>query len=94
MPTIKPIDRDLLAACATDTGCFVTTEDHNILGGLGSAVAEFLAEVRPSPIEFVGVRDCFGESGEPKELADKYHLTAPWIAQAAQRAIARKRSTP
>ena len=90
MATIKPIDADLLAQCAVDTGCMVTAEDHNIHGGLGGAVAESLAQTRPVPIEFVGVRDTFGESGEPEELAEKYGLTGPHIAAAARRAIARK----
>ena len=90
MPTIKPIDGALLTRCATETGAFVTCEDHNILGGLGSAVAESLAATRPTPIEFVGVKDVFGASGEPEELAEQFGLTAPHIARAAKRAIARK----
>jgi len=90
MATIKPIDVDLLTQCAAETGCMVTAEDHNIHGGLGGAVAESLAQTRPVPIEFVGVRDTFGESGEPEELAEKYGLTGPHIAAAARRAIARK----
>jgi len=90
MATLKPIDADLLKRCAAETGCFVTAEDHNIHGGLGSAVAEVLAQTRPCPIEFIGVRDTFGESGEPDELAEKYGLTGPHIAEAARRAIARK----
>ncbi|MEJ1968008.1 MAG: transketolase C-terminal domain-containing protein [Rhizomicrobium sp.] len=90
MPTIKPIDEALLARCAAETGCFVTAEDHNIYGGLGSAVAEALAATHPCPVEFVGVRDLFGASGEPEELAEQYGLTAPFIAQAARDAIARK----
>src|SRR5262245_2983238 len=90
MSTIKPIDEALLIACARETGAFVTAEDHNIVGGLGGAVAEALAGTVPSPIEFVGVRDVFGESGEPEELAEKYGLTGPSIADAARRAIARK----
>lgn len=90
MATIKPIDADLLTLCAAETGCMVTAEDHNIHGGLGGAVAETLAQTRPVPIEFVGVRDTFGESGEPEELAEKYGLTGPHIAAAARRAIARK----
>lgn len=88
--TLKPIDTDLLARCAAETGCFVTAEDHNTFGGLGSAVAEALAQTRPSPIEFIGVRDCFGESGEPDELAEKYGLTGPHIAEAARRVLERK----
>lgn len=90
MSTIKPIDAALLEQCATETGCFVTAEDHNIIGGLGSAVAEALAQTRPCPIEFVGVKDTFGESGEPEELAEKYELTGAYIAAAARRAISRK----
>jgi transketolase len=90
MATIKPIDADLLAACARKTGAIVTAEDHTIHGGLGGAVAEALAANYPAPIEFVGVRDRFGESGEPEELADAYGLTGPHIAEAAKRAIARK----
>jgi transketolase len=79
-----------LARCAEETGCFVTAEDHNIYGGLGGAVAEALAGTRPCPIEFVGVRDTFGESGEPPELAEKYGLAAPHIAAAAKRVLRRK----
>jgi len=90
MPTIKPIDGPLLKRCAQETGAFVTCEDHNILGGLGSAVAESLAQTRPCPIEFIGVRDQFGQSGEPEELAEHFGLTAPHIARAAKEAIARK----
>jgi transketolase len=90
MSTIKPIDERLLATCADETGAFVTAEDHNIVGGLGGAVAEALARSRPSPIEFVGIRDRFGESGEPDELAEKYGLTGRAIADAAHRVLARK----
>jgi transketolase len=90
MPTIKPIDTELLVRCAKETGAFVTAEDHNIYGGLGSAVAEVLAATRPRPIEFVGVKDVFGMSGEPEELAEAYQLTAPHIARAAKKVIARK----
>lgn len=92
MATIKPIDKELLAACARETGAIVTAEDHNIHGGLGGAVAEALAETVHCPIEFVGVRDSFGASGEPEELADHFGISAPFIAQAARRVLARKRS--
>lgn len=91
MSTIKPIDTELLVRYAKEIGCFVTAEDHNIYGGLGSAVAEALAQTNPCPIEFVGVRDVFGESGEPDELAEKYELTGPSIAAAAKRVMERKR---
>ena len=90
MPTIKPLDTNLIKQCAQETGCFVTAEDHNIIGGLGSAVAEALTQTLPCPIEFIGVKDTFGESGEPEELAEKYHLTGKFIAEAAKRAIGRK----
>lgn len=91
MATIKPIDSALLTRCAKETGCFVTAEDHNIFGGLGSAVAESLAATKACPVEFVGVKDVFGASGEPEELAEAFGLTAPHIAKAAKRAIARKK---
>ena len=94
MPTIKPIDTALLAQASRETGCMVTAEDHNIYGGLGGAVAEALAQTDPCPIEFVGVRDEFGQSGEPLELAEHYRLTGPYIADAARRAIARKKARP
>jgi transketolase len=90
MSTIKPIDTKLLVNCAKDTGAIVTAEDHNILGGLGSAVAESIVQNEPCPIEFIGVKDVFGESGEPAELAEKYELTAEFIVKAAKRAINRK----
>ncbi|HEY0302178.1 MAG TPA: transketolase C-terminal domain-containing protein [Rhizomicrobium sp.] len=92
MPTIKPIDGALLAQCARETGAFVTAEDHNIHGGLGSAVAESVAASCPCPIEFVGVKDVFGASGEPDELAEAFGLTAPFIAAAARAVLARKKA--
>jgi transketolase len=92
MATIKPIDRTLLVRCAAETGAFVAAEDHNVHGGLGSAVAEALAQMSPCPLEFVGIKDVFGTSGEPGELAEKFALTAPHIAHAAKRAIERKRN--
>jgi transketolase len=91
MATIKPIDTALLSICSLETGAIVTAEDHNIHGGLGGAVAEALAQTRPCPIEFVGVRDVFGASGEPEELAQHFGISAPFIADAARRVIARKK---
>ena len=90
MATIKPIDAKLLARCARETGAIVTAEDHNIHGGLGGAVAEALAATTPCPIEFVGMKDEFGASGEPDELAEHFGLSASFIAEAAKRAIKRK----
>jgi transketolase len=91
MPTIKPIDTDLLARCAEETGAVVTAEDHNVYGGLGGAVAEALAKTCPAPIEFVGVNDRFGESGEPHELAEHFGIDSSAIARAARRVLSRKR---
>ena len=91
MPTIKPIDTELLAACARETGAIVTAEDHNVHGGLGGAVAEALAQTRPCPVEFVGVKDTFGASGEPEELAHHFGISAPFIAEAARHVIVRKK---
>ena len=90
MPTIKPIDEALLKRCVLETGCLVTAEDHNIYGGLGSAVAEAVTKHHPCPIEFVGLKDSFGTSGEPDELAEYFQITAPFIADAARRAMERK----
>ena len=91
MPTIKPIDTDLIARCARETGAIVTAEDHNIHGGLGGAVAEALASTVPCPVEFVGVKDVFGASGEPEELAYAFEVAAPFIVAAARKALKRKK---
>jgi transketolase len=90
MSTIKPIDTELLVRCAQQTGCVVTAEDHNIFGGLGSAVAEAVVQHCPVPMELVGVRDTFGESGEPNELSAKYGIDAAGIAAAVRRVLERK----
>ena len=90
MPTIKPIDEDAIVAAANATGAIVTCEEHNIIGGLGSAVAEVLAEKAPARLVRVGVKDTFGESGKPADLLKKYGLTASDIAAAAKQAIANK----
>ena len=90
LSTLKPLDTALLTRCARETGAIVSAEDHNVLGGLGGAVAEALVQHCPCPMERVGVKDCFGESGEPQELAQKYGLDAVAITEAARRAIARK----
>jgi transketolase len=90
LATIKPIDEELVARCAAETGCVVTAEDHNVIGGLGGAVAETLGRTCPVPLEIVGVCDVFGASGEPDELAEAFGLTAPHIAAAAKRALDRR----
>lgn len=92
LSTIKPLDKEELLAAARETGALVTAEDHNVLGGMGSAVAEFLAENHSVPISFVGVRDRFGKSGEPDELARLFGLTAEDIHKAAKSVIARKKA--
>ncbi|NLY43094.1 MAG: transketolase family protein [Clostridiaceae bacterium] len=74
--TIKPIDKDIIVKAARETGAIVTAEEHNIYGGLGSAVAEVLVENYPVPMRRVGVEDQFGRSGKPKDLLELYGLTA------------------
>jgi transketolase len=81
--TIKPIDVELISKLARQCGCVVTAEEHNILGGAGSAVAEVLGENYPTPMKRVGVRDTFGESGDSMELLKKYGLTAGDIEAAS-----------
>ena len=88
--TIKPLDKDLIISSAKETNAIVTAEDHNILGGLGSAVAETLSENHPVPIEFIGVKDIFAESGKPLELYKKYGLTSNHIVKAVKKVIKRK----
>ena len=90
MASIKPIDTNAIVAAAKETGLIITAEEHNIIGGLGSAVAEVVVKEAPVPMEFVGVKDTFGESGTPKELMAKYGLTAADIVAATKRGIARK----
>ena len=91
MASVKPLDEAAVVSAAKETGAIVTCEEHSIIGGLGSAVAEVLAEQAPAPLERVGVKDTFGESGKPKELLAKYGLTAADVAEAARRVVARKK---
>ena len=91
MASVKPLDAAAVVSAAKETGAIVTCEEHSIIGGLGSAVAEVLAEEAPAPLERVGVKDTFGESGKPKELLAKYGLTADDVAAAARRVVARKK---
>ena len=88
--TIKPLDQQLIIEMAQKTGAMVACEEHNIYGGLGSAVAEVLVEHCPVPMARVGVEDSFGESGLPDELLEKYGLTAANIADKARAVISRK----
>ena len=90
MHTIKPLDCDCIMKAVQKTGCIVTAEEHQISGGLGSAVAECLARNCPAPLEMVAVEDCFGESGQPQELMDKYGLNEEAIVQKAKAVITRK----
>lgn len=89
--TIKPIDRELLIASAKKTGAVVTAEEHNIIGGLGSAVTEVLSETVPTPVLRVGVEDQFGRSGKVPALLEYYGLTAENIVAKAKAAIALKK---
>jgi transketolase len=88
--TIKPIDRTAIIAAAKKTGAIVTAEEHQIMGGMGSAVAEVIVEEFPIPIEFVGVRDQFGQSGTPEELLKFYKVDRDAIRIAVQDVIRRK----
>jgi transketolase len=88
--TIKPIDREALVDHVREIGAVVTVEEHQIAGGLGSAVAEILASEYPVPIEYVGVHDRFGQSGDPSELMREYRLSAADIAAAARKVYYRK----
>ncbi|WP_298332048.1 transketolase family protein [uncultured Christiangramia sp.] len=88
--TIKPLDEEAVIASAKKTGCVVTAEEHNFLGGLGESVARTLASHHPTPQEFVATEDCFGESGTPAQLMEKYGLNAAAIVKAAEKAIKRK----
>lgn len=90
MPTIKPLDEALVTECAIKTACVVSAEDHNIHGGLGSAVAEVLAREHPTPMEFIGVRDVFGESGEHTDLPARYGIDAAGIVAGVERALRKK----
>jgi len=91
IPTIKPIDEAIIAKAAAETGALVSCEEHNVIGGLGSAVAEVLCQTCPAPLLRVGTLDVFGKSGKPAELFEEYGLTAQNIAIQAKNAMALKR---
>lgn len=89
--TIKPLDGEALLAAASETGCIVTTEEHSIVGGLGAAVASFLAERCPVPVLRHGVRDVFGRSGKAEQVLEAYGLTPAGIVETARAALELKR---
>ena len=90
MHTIKPLDRDAVISAAKECGAVVTAEEHSIIGGLGSAVAEVLADKQCVPFERVGIMDRFGQSGKPPMLFEAYGLTDKAIKEACRRVIGRK----
>jgi transketolase len=90
--TVKPIDSEAIIASIKKTRCAVTVEEHNIIGGLGDAVAQVAATSFPIPIEYIGTRDTFGESGTPNQLLTKYGLDTPNILDAVEKVMKRKAS--
>ena len=89
--TIKPLDVESVLASIQKTGCAVTAEEHNVIGGLGDSIAQVASKHCPIPIEYIGTNDTFGESGKPAELLVKYGLDANHIAAAAEKSISRKK---
>ncbi|AYQ31060.1 transketolase family protein [Runella sp. SP2] len=89
--TIKPLDEKAILASVKKTGCAVSAEEHQVAGGLGDSIAQVLIQKHLAPLEYVGVKDSFGESGTPAQLMEKYGLSAKAIVEAAKRAIARKK---
>jgi transketolase len=88
--TIKPLDTEAVLKSVQKTGCAVSAEEHNIIGGLGDSIAHTASNASPVPIEYVGTNDTFGESGTPAQLLEKYGLDAAHIVAAAEKVIARK----
>jgi transketolase len=91
--TVKPLDVPLVTRCARETGAIVTVEEHTIVGGLGGAVAECLADSCPTPVERVGLADTFAESGPYPDLLDKYGMSVAAIADAVRRVLKRRSSS-
>jgi transketolase len=91
MHTVKPLDTDAVIKSISKTKCVVTAEEHNIIGGLGDAIAQVAVRYYPVPIEYVGTNDTFGESGTPVDLLKKYGLDTSNIVEAAQKVMARKK---
>ena len=90
--TIKPLDEEAILNSIRKTKCAVTAEEHNIIGGLGDAIAQVASKHLPIPIEYVGTKDTFGESGKPTDLLKKYGLDIPDIVAAAEKVMKRKNS--
>lgn len=88
--TIKPIDEKIIIEAAEETDLIITVEEHQVMAGFGSAVAEVVVKNCPVPMEMIGMNDCFGESGKPEELMQKYGLVAGNIAAKAKIALGRK----
>ena len=88
--TIKPLDTEAVLASLRKTKCAVTVEEHNIIGGLGDAIAQTAVKSFPVPIEYVGTKDTFGESGTPLQLLTKYGLDTPNILEAVDKVMQRK----
>ncbi len=89
--TIKPLDEEAVLKSVAKTGCVVTAEEHNRLGGLGDSIAQLLAKNNPTPQEYIAVDDSFGESGKPADLMSKYGLDAAHIVEAVKKVMARKK---
>lgn len=90
-PSIKPLDTATLEQAARECGAIVTCEEHQVMGGIGSAIAEALVTTYPVPMEFIGMHNSFGESGEPAQLLKKYRMDSPAIINAVRRVLKRKR---
>jgi transketolase len=90
--TVKPLDEEAILNSIRKTKCAVTAEEHNIIGGLGDAIAQVAAKNFPIPIEYIGTKDTFGESGPPEQLLKKYGLDIPDIIAAAEKVMGRKQA--
>ena len=91
MHTIKPLDLATVEACARETGAIVTAEEHQLAGGLGSAVAETIVAGTPVPVEMIGVKDSFGQTGTPEQLLQHFGLKSTNIIQAVKKVLQRKK---
>ena len=89
--TIKPMDREIIAKAAAETGAIVTAEEHNVLGGFGAAVSEVVVQECPVPVEMVGIRDLWCSVGPTEEMYEKFELSEPYIAEAARKVLKRKK---